>query len=405
MTGQLRRLLAPVLLVSAASSASLAVLSLFARDELGASAVLVTGYFVAVATGGAVATFALGRISDRGRNRGLLIRTSLAWLAVGSFLLARVHTLLSMLAIGVIFFSALNVANSQLLAHARDVLRSRPDALHGSLSMVTLIRVVFSLGSLLGFACGGAVLGFAGARPVFWASGVAYSLCLSLAWSSLRAPVISSHDEQPTPDRSRLRLVFALAAVMVLFSSGRVMQVSQLPIVVHESLREPASRVGLYLAIPPVAELALMPLAAVAARRWGRARAFLAGGVAIVVYYCGLAVVRQPWQLLLLQLCYAVFGAATVMVGIDVAQRLVPGRPGAATSAYLSHENVAVVTGSVVALASVAALGSQMGFLGPAGLCAVALGVAAWLLTCYPDRFDLRGGRTAWDRAGSTSTR
>lgn len=117
---------------------------------------------------------------------------------------------------------------------------------------------------------------------------------------------------------------------------------------------------------------------------------FLAGAAAIVVYYGGLVFVTTPWQLMLLQVSYAVFGAATIMVGIDLAQSLMAGRTGMATSIYLSHENIAVVHGSVVATVSVAALGHQSGFAVPGALCLVALALTVGLFARYPRQFDLR---------------
>lgn len=119
-----------------------------------------------------------------------------------------------------------------------------------------------------------------------------------------------------------------------------------------------------------------------------------------MVYYGFLAVVDTPGQLLLLQVLYAVFGAATVMVGIDLAQRLMVGRAGAATSMYLSHETVATVSGSLVATGSVATLGRQVGFLVPGALCLVALALAGWAFARRAETFDLVRHR----RPGSTNS-
>jgi SET family sugar efflux transporter-like MFS transporter len=101
-------------------------------------------------------------------------------------------------------------------------------------------------------------------------------------------------------------------------------------------------------------------------------------------------VVAAPWQLLLLQVSYAVYAAATVMVGIDLAQGLMVGRAGMATSVYLSHENVAAINGSLVATVSVATLGHRNGFIVPGTLCLVALTLTAVLFARHPDKFDLR---------------
>lgn len=404
---QSRRIYGPllflVLLSSAASAASLTVVALFARDELGASEVMVTVYFAAAASGGCLAMVAVGRVSDRIRNRAVVIWLALAWLGTGYFVLAEVRSVATLLAIGVAFMSVLNVANSQLLAYARDTLVHRPSNVVSSTSMVSLVRQVFSCGSLLGFGSGGVAMASFGVRPVFQAAGVAYLACAAVSLLTVRSPTtarqgvtlkpsggalrpVLAATAQPDP----LRLVVLFAALMVLFASGRVMQVAHLPIVASQ-LGMSVTGIGLLLAVPPCAEIVLMPIVARVAHRWGRANVFLLGGAASILYYCGLALVRSPWQLLPLQVCNAVFGAAAVMVGIDLAQRLMENRQGTATSSYLSHENLAVVSGSAVAMVSVGTLGNQIGFLVPAGLCLVAFSLVVALFARHPTAFDLRG--------------
>ncbi len=396
-----RPLTALMLVSSAASFAALGVLSLFARDELGASDTMVTANFVVVALASMIVMLVTGHVSDRGRARRILIPASLAWLAIGYWMLAAVRSYSAMLVVGVVFFCAIAVPNAQLLAYTRDLVTRRDDSA-GSMAVIAMLRIAYSVGSFIGFGSGGLGLAYLGARSVFRIVAIVCLGCLALSWYVLRArapavpPPLKAADEQDTePVRMRTtanaqRLLLTVAVVMVLFSSGRVMLLSQLPILMRVSLHAPLELVGLALGLPPLCELVLMPAMAWAALRWGRGRIFLAGGAASVVYYGGLVFVAAPWQLMLLQVSYAVFGAAAIMVGIDLAQRLVAGRAGMATSVYLSYENVAVVCGSLVATVSVATLGHQTGFVVPATLCLIALALAVGLFTRYPETFDVR---------------
>jgi SET family sugar efflux transporter-like MFS transporter len=397
-----RPLMALVLLSSTASFAALGVLSLFARDELGATDTMVTIIFVAIALASMIAMLATGHLSDRGRVRRILIPASLTWIAIGYWMLSGVHSYAAMLAVGVIFFCATGVPNAQLLAHARDLVGRRDD-IAASIGVIALIRIALAVGSFLGFGSGGLGLAYLGARSVFRIVAVVCLGCLALWWYVLRrgdtGPVVvrrtavddsvpDSGRARPTGTAPRLLLVFAV--VMVLFVSGRVLWLSQLPILMRASLHAPLQLVGLALGLPSVCELVLLPAVAWAALRWGRGRVFLVGGAASVIYYGGLLVVAAPWQLLLLQVVYAVFAAATVMVGIDLAQGLMMGRAGTATSVYLSHENVAAINGSLIATVSVATLGHRNGFIVPGTLCLVALALTAVLFARHPDRFDVR---------------
>jgi predicted MFS family arabinose efflux permease len=391
-----------VLLSSTASFAALGVLSLFARDELGATDTMVTIIFVVVALASMIVMLATGHLSDRGRVRRVLIPASLAWIAIGYWLLAGVHSYAAMLAVGVVFFCATSVPNAQLLAYARDLVDRRGDTA-ASIGVIALIRIALAVGSFLGFGSGGLGLAYLGARSVFRIVAVVCLGCLALWWYVLRrgdaVPVVArrtaadgsgpgSGRGQPAGTAQRLLLVFAV--VMVLLVSGRVLWLSQLPILMRASLHAPPELVGLALGLPSVCELVLLPAVAWAALRWGRGRVFLVGGAASVIYYAGLLLVAAPWQLVLLQVSYAVYAAATVMVGIDLAQGLMVGRAGMATSVYLSYENVAAINGSLIATVSVATLGHRNGFIVPGTLCLVALILTAVLFARHPDKFDLR---------------
>ncbi|HET8681955.1 MAG TPA: MFS transporter [Micromonosporaceae bacterium] len=395
-----RPVLLVLLLSGAMSSLPLGVLSLFAKDALGASDVMITVYFVVVASAGTLVMQGSGRRSDRSGRRDRLVRLSLAWLVLGYLALSLVRSYPVMLLVGVGFFPVLGVANAQLFALARDLVEHREDE-QASIVVVSAFRISYSVGSFLGFGLGGVALAYLDARAVFrLAAGIGLA-CLLVSWS-VRAP---QHGRRRTPSwgaargqagcapaagegRGR-RLLLLFTATMVLFASGRVMQVSQLPLVLRDDLGASVQVVGLVLAAPPLAELALMPLVAWAALRAGRGLVFLAGAAASVGYYAGLAAASAWPQLAALQLLYAFFGAAVLMVGIDLAQRLLAGQAGYATSWYLSHENWAVVSGSLVATASVQLVGRQAGFVVPSVLCAIALVSGTVLFLRHPGSFDL----------------
>lgn len=404
-----RPLMALMLASSTASFAALGVLALFARDELGASDTGVSVSFVVVALAGMAVMLITGHLSDRGGVRRLLIPASLGWLGIGYAVLSGVRSYPALLVVGLVFFCAVGVPGAQMMAHARELVERDGDSA-ASTAVIAMMRIALSIGSFAGFGVGGLGLAYLGARSVFRIVAAVCLGCLVLAWFLLRryhAPTRGAPVAPAVPRRKpghRLaapasatgggrRELLILAFVMVLFSSGRVMLLAQLPILMRESLHAPLQLTGLALAVPPLCELVLMPAMAFAAVRWGRGRVFLAGGAASVLYYGGLVLVTTPAQLMLLQVVYAVFGAATIMVGIDLAQRLMAGRPGAATSIYLSHENVATVSGSLVATVSVATLGHRVGFLIPGALCLAALAVAGWTFARRPGDFDLRVGR------------
>jgi MFS transporter, SET family, sugar efflux transporter len=180
-----RPLMAVVLLSSTASFAALGVLSLFARDELGATDTMVTIIFVVVALASMIAMLATGHLSDRGRVRGILIPAGLVWIAIGYWMLSGVHSYAAMPAVGVVFFCATGVPNAQLLAYARDLVERRDDTA-ASIGIIALIRIALAVGSFLGFGIGGLGLAYLGARSVFRIVAVVCLGCLALWWYVLR---------------------------------------------------------------------------------------------------------------------------------------------------------------------------------------------------------------------------
>jgi SET family sugar efflux transporter-like MFS transporter len=208
-----------------------------------------------------------------------------------------------MLAVEVVFFCTIGVPNVQLLAYARDLVERRDDTAT-SITVVALIRIALAVGTFLGFGSSGLGLAYLGARSVFRIVAIVCLGCLALWCYVLRrgdaepvavrpkaadASVPESGRVQPTGTAQRLLLV--LAVVMVLFASGRVLLLSQLPILMRAHLHAPLQLVGLTLGLPSMCELLLLPATAWAALRWGRGRVFLVGGAASVVYYGGLLVV------------------------------------------------------------------------------------------------------------------
>jgi MFS family permease len=389
---------ATLFFTGASTAISLVAVPLFAKDELAADHVMIVLYFAIVAITGTVLTYATGLVSDSLRDRRRLIWWSLLWLAFGHVGLSYVSTYFGLVLCGVLFYCALNVATAQLFAYGHDWTALSDHVRSNSTKRVGLIRTTFSAGSFTGFAVGGVSIAYLHYDDVFrLAAGVSLaSLAIALGFPR-RVPVtgrvsVGQAATRPDPSSSfaRRRLLPALAGILVIFASGRVLQVSQLPIILRDAYGASPQVVGFALSIPPLAEIVLMPVAAIAAGRFGRGSVFLVGGVCGALYYVGLTLSGSFSALLTLQLLYAVFGAATLMVGIDIAQSLARDQAGFATSTYFTHETVAVVNGSLVAAVSVHMLGSQNAFAIPFAMCLFAVVTSALMFLRYPMHFDFR---------------
>lgn len=387
------------LFLTGGSNAALVVaIPLFAKDDLAASNVLIALYFAIVAVVGTVVTYVTGLISDRLGDRRRLIWLSLLWIALGRLILPYVTTYSGLVLCGVLFSCTLNVATAQLFAYGHDWTALSDHAKSNSTKRVGLKRVAFSAGSFTGFAAGGVALAYLDYDQIFTMTAAVTLASLAIALSFPRCVTVErqSSVERKTPEldaASRLaihRLLPAFAGLLVIFASGRMLQISQLPIIVRDIFGAPPEMVGLALSVPPLAELALIPVAAVVAVRFGRGTVFLSGGVCGTLYYASLLQLDSIAMLFLVQLLYALFGAATLMVGIDIAQSLVRERSGLAASTYFAHETIAVVNGSLVAAVSVHLLDAQNAFVVPFVLCLFAVVSCALMFRRYPRHFDFR---------------
>jgi len=389
---------ATLFLTRGSNAALVVAIPLFAKDELAASNVMIALYFAIVAIVGTIVTYVTGLVSDRLGDRRRLVWLSLLWIALGRLVLSYVSTYSGLVLCGVMFACALNVATAQLFAYGHDWTALSEHAKSNSTKWVGLKRVAFSAGSFSGFAAGGIALAYLDYDQIFRATAAVTLASLAVALSFPRCVSMArrASAERVSPELdadSRLavrRLLPALAVVLVIFASGRMLQISQLPIILRDIFGASPQMVGLALSVPPLAEMVLIPVAATLAVRFGRGSVFLIGGVCGTLYYAGLPQLDSLAMLFLLQLLYALFGAATLMVGIDIAQSLVRERAGLAASTYFAHETVAVVNGSMVAAVSVHLLDAQDAFVVPFVLCLFAVVSSALMFRRYPSHFDFR---------------
>lgn len=372
-----RSLLTLLFAAAIAQSLPVSINALYAKDEFGASDVTVTVLFATLSLAKLLTVLAIGHRADARSARRPLIRLSIAWLALGYLAMSVADALWQMFAIGLLFYVAGGVLAAQLFAMVREA-----TAQEGEAVVVTAFsRMVFSLGYISGAPLGALVAMELGARSALRAAAFVLVACLVVALLGLRERVggeeseRAATDEERAPRSRRYWLLVYFSVTCVLLSSGRVMQLAMLPIVLRDEMHASLYWIGVALAIPPLLELALMPLAAAASVRWGSGPVFLVGCVAIVVYYAGVTFAEAPWMILLNQSLYAIYGAAGIMLGIDIAQRMLPDRVNTATSVYLGHEHAAAVVGSVLAVGAVGLLGPQHGFAVPLLLCSIGLAV------------------------------
>ncbi|HEX6684514.1 MAG TPA: MFS transporter [Candidatus Limnocylindrales bacterium] len=392
LLGGYRWLAFVLFLASATNTVSLIALPLFAKDRLGMSLPAIAAYFMMVSLANSGVGVIAGRISDRSRRRKLFIAVGFAWLAIGFLLLSVLNSAAALLIVGPVLFAAHGVTGPQLFALAKEM-TTREDRPADSMRVTSWLRVAASAGWILGSSLGGVALTLLDSRSIFRASALGELICLLVVVYALPSRTalspgqprgVATPDSHPAGHPHRTLALFTLG--MVLLSTGRVLRSAMLPILLRDVIGTPVAQMGLILALPPLVELGMMPLAASLASRVGRVPVFLAGAIASIGYYLGLALVSQTWSVAALQVLYACFGSATLVIGIDIAQSMLPDEPGFATALYLAHENLATVGGSAVAAVSTTLLGLHHAFAVPAATSAAGVALLAVVLHAWHSR-------------------
>jgi SET family sugar efflux transporter-like MFS transporter len=161
----------------------------------------------------------------------------------------------------------------------------------------------------------------------------------------------------------------ALCALVV---SGQAIKNTYLPIDVTVHLGGSMSAYGTIVAVSPIVELVVMPLSGMLAHEIGLGLLIATGILLAVVEYLVLTVSTMIWQFYVTQAMDACVVAVIMGLGMTYAQRLSPGRPGAANGIFFSCFNIAFVLGGLIGSASVPLLGVPHIFLIPVLLCTVA---------------------------------
>ena len=110
--------------------------------------------------------------------------------------------------------------------------------------------------------------------------------------------------------------------------SGQTIRNTYLPIHVTTHLGGSLATFGTIIAMSPVIELIVMPLAGLLAQRIGMARLITVGLVIGTIEYAFVASSTAIWQLYVTQAMDACVVAVVLGLGVSYAQRLSPDQPG-----------------------------------------------------------------------------
>jgi SET family sugar efflux transporter-like MFS transporter len=334
-----RRLL-PLGVAFLASGLSLALvmpfLSLFLSDTVQVGPVKVTVFLIVAPVAGVVASWAIGRISDRRPiRRQLLIIAALAGL-VGSAFTAVIRDYWVLLALAVTATAVAGSLFPQTFAYAREVLQ-RDDPGRAAMGISTL-RTVFSVAWVAGPPVAAVLLTHGGFTWVYGSAAVMYAVAAIVAYRWLpaveRAASRADHEPVVAAPEARRPIILLTVGAFVLLQTPLVLGVQALPLFVQEDLGGSVGDAGLILGLCAALEIPLMLSFGLLTTRVSLRALILAGCACGVLYQAVVIVAPAVWVVMAAQLINALFIASTSSLGITYMQDMMPSQPGRATTLF-----------------------------------------------------------------------
>jgi len=366
-----RGVVASLFLVACSATLPVPILPLFAVYELGGSPFESSMFFVADALVGMILVPIFGRLADKYRAHRLVLAASLLWLAVGAVCLSFSTSMPQMIAISALFYCCYGVPSAQIFALAKKKLESA-----GSTEAdLGLLRVGYIAGWVAGPALAGLLIASGlQFRQLFMLQALAYlgvlvaNLVIFRGTPSPRLPEVARRE----------KAVFSIPVLMLYLTiacalGGDIIRTAQLPLLLVGELGGSSVHAALAFSIVPAVEIPAVFLSWWLANRFGHLLPLMISLVVGACYFLLMAVLTDPWAVVVVQAIYAVIPAFCIGVGIGYAQSMLPGKASFATSLVLSAQSASVVLGSLLLLGLSALNLGQNIFLAPVALCVAAV--------------------------------
>jgi MFS transporter, SET family, sugar efflux transporter len=355
-------------------------LSLFLANSVHAAPFLIGLFFTASAAAGIVAGLATGWLSDRMRDRRVLLGLASLAGAAGMLCLAVFRGYVLVLVACVLFLSVGSGAFGQLFAYANEFATARGrDVTAYSSSM----RSVFSAAYVVGAPLGLSVMARYGFRPLYLGGAV---LTLAVAvigrWGLRRTAPHAAPAARRERGRRMARVASLPARVWLLLGVvlvlGTVIQMYGIDIALHvtKDLRQSPRLVGWMLGLTAAMEIPVMIVAGRAAARVGSGRLTGASAVLAAVSYCLLPLAASPAALLTIAALVGVWQGVALSIPMVMVQSESPGGVGTASSLY----GAAFGSAGLFAGAVTGGTAAAVGYGGVLWVCAGLSCVAALLM-------------------------
>ncbi|MFK0164453.1 MFS transporter [Rhizobium sp. NPDC090279] len=357
------------------TSASLPQIVVFLVKELGTS-LPVAGLYYLTGLAAPVAGYLVGSYSDRtGRRLGLFRLCALAG-ALGWAGFAVSNAPWIPFVIGAVVLGFSGSATSQLFTAIHDDLSRSVEGANES--VVAIVRIALTAGWVVGPFLGAWLAAETGLRTMFWATAICFLAQIiplgTMQVSASHKPRASHATDVATPTHlSDMLPLLAFTGLYILVYAGEPIKYGFLLLYMEQQLGiEPGVR-GAVIGTQPLIELLLMPFSVMLARRIGTLWLMcMAAAFGVVANLCFAAWPSAIGMFVGQILMGGVWGLYMVL-GLIVAQRLLPNAVATASAIFMSSSALASALGGGVGGVGVAYLGLPNVFYLPAAFSLVAV--------------------------------
>ena len=367
------------------TSAAAPQIVLYLVNELGASLPLAGLYYLTSLTGPIAGTI-VGRTSDRtGIRLGLFRLCAIAGF-IGWAGIALATAVWVPFAISAVVLAFAGAAVSQIFAAVHDEEIANPGQANDS--VVAIIRMALTAGWVVGPVLGAWLGATLGLRAMISATAICFLIqILPLGTLNRKAPMTTGANATPAPSRgpgiADMLPLLGFTGLFVLVYAGESIKYGFLLIYMQEQLHLAPGVRGAVIGIQPLIELGIMPFSVVLGRRIGVLRLMcIAAALGVGANLCFAlwedAIGTFSGQILM----GGVWGIFMVL-GIIVAQRLLPGAVATASAIFMSSTALSSALGGVAGAIGVATLGLPHVFFIPAACSLIAVaGLAVMARSC-----------------------
>jgi SET family sugar efflux transporter-like MFS transporter len=371
------------------TSAAAPQIVLYLVKDLGASLPL-AGLYYLTSLVGPVAGYIVGSYSDRTGIRLNLFRLCALAGFVGWAGVALSTAIWMPFVISAIVLAFSGAAVSQIFAAVHDEQVAKPS--HSNDGVVAIIRMALTAGWIVGQVLGAWLGAMFGLRAMLWTTAICFLVqilplgTLGGTASAKTAAGGVGPAAAGRPSFTAMLPLLAFTGLFVLVYAGECIKYGFLLIYMEEQLHiEPAVR-GAVIGIQPFIELCIMPFSVVIGRRigiiWLMCIAAALGVIANILFATSGSVFGMFAAQILMGGVWGVF----MVLGILVAQRLVPNAVATASAIFLSSSALSSALGGVAGGLGVATLGLPSVFFIPAACSLLAVFGLALMAKRYPFR-------------------